>query len=99
MFFVCGKLKKKATVPSLGALSLSLVLFVAFSPFTAYTIPLRLPFSLGAVSQKILLAGLIFLLSAIFSVALKALLNKLLKCRLKAEEIVFSLSCSSFSSG
>ncbi len=91
VFFVCGKLKKKATVPSLGALSLSLVLFVAFSPFTAYTIPLRLPFSLGAVSQKILLAGLIFLLSAIFSVALKALLNKLLKCRLKAEEIVFSV--------
>lgn len=89
--FVCRKLRKKPTVPSLGALALCLVLFAAFSPFTPYSIPLDLPFTLGAVSQKIILAGLIFLLSAIFSVALKALLYKLLKCRLKAEELVFSV--------
>lgn len=91
VFFVCRKLRKKPTVPSLGALALCLVLFAAFSPFTPYSIPLDLPFTLGAVSQKIILAGLIFLLSAIFSVALKALLYKLLKCRLKAEELVFSV--------
>ncbi len=91
VFFACRKLGKKPTVPSLGTLALCLVLFAAFSPFTPYSIPLDLPFTLGAISQKIILAGLIFLLSAIFSVALKALLYKLLKCRLKAEELVFSV--------
>lgn len=65
--------------------------FVAFSPFTPYNIPLKLPFSLGAITQKIILSGLILLLSAMFTVALKALLNKLLRCRLKAEEIIFSV--------
>ncbi len=89
VFFLCRKLRKKPTAPSLGVLSLCLVLFVAFSPFTPYDIPLRLPFGLGGISQKILLAVLIFLLSALFSVALKALLKKLLKCRLKADELVF----------
>lgn len=89
VFAVCRKLKKSPVVPSLGALSLSLVLFTAFFPFTPYDLPLSLPFPLGPISQKVVLSVLLFLLSALFSVALKALLKKLLKCRLKAEEIVF----------
>lgn len=91
VFSVCGKLRKKTTVLPLACVSVSLALFVAFSPFTPYNIPLKLPFSLGEITQKILIAGLIFLLSAMFTVALKALLYKLLKCRLKAEEIIFSV--------
>lgn len=91
LFCVYRRIKKKATVLPLVCLSLSLVLFVAFSPFVPYNIPLKLPFALGSISQKTILAGLIFLLSAMLTVALKALLNKLLKCRLKAEEIIFSV--------
>ncbi len=91
VFCIYAKLKKKAVAIPLVCVSLSLVLFVAFSPFTPYNIPLNLPFTLGVVSQKIILSGLIFLLSAMFTVALKALLNKLLRCRLKAEEIIFSV--------
>ena len=91
VFCVYAKLKKKASVLPLACVALSLALFVAFSPFTPYNIPLKLPFSLGAITQKIILSGLILLLSAMFTVALKALFNKLLRCRLKAEEIIFSV--------
>ena len=99
VFCVYAKLKKKAVAIPLVCVSLSLALFVAFSPFTPYNIPLNLPFTLGAISQKVILSGLIFLLSAMFTVSLKALLNKLLRCRLKAEEIIFSVlfSCSAVS--
>ena len=72
------------------ALSLSLGLFCIFSPFSAYAVPLQ-DLRLNAIPQKIILAALLFLLSAIFSVAMKALLHKLLKCRLRDDEIVFSL--------
>ena len=91
VFCVYAKLKKKASVLPLACVALSLALFVAFSPFTPYNIPLKLPFSLGAITQKIILSGLILLLSAMFTVALKALFNKLLRCRLKAEESIFSV--------
>lgn len=77
VFCVYAKLKKKAVAIPLVCVSLSLALFVAFSPFTPYNIPLNLPFTLGAISQKVILSGLIFLLSAMFTVSLKALLNKL----------------------
>ncbi len=77
----------KTGVLPLLALSLSLGLFFAFSPFDAYL----LPFPLDILIQKAILASAIFLLSAIFSVAMKALLHKLLKCRLREDEIVFIL--------
>ena len=71
-------------------LSLTLGLFCAFAPFTPYPIPLE-DIAVNAITQKIILAALLFLLSAIFSVAMKALLHKLLKCRLRDDEIVFIL--------
>lgn len=70
-------------------LSLCLGLFFAFSPFHAYTLPF--PFLTDELSQRVLLAAAIFLLSAVSSVAMKALLHKLLKCRLRDDEIIFSL--------
>ena len=73
----------------LFALSLSLGAFVAFAPFTPYRLPFAVLQDLGAIPQKILIAAFIFLLSAVFAVALKALLKRFLKCRLKGEEIVF----------
>ncbi|MBQ7923713.1 MAG: SpoIIE family protein phosphatase [Clostridia bacterium] len=90
-FLIHNKLRyspkvKTGFIPLL-ALSLSLGGFVAFSPFTPY----RLPFSLvlGEIAQKVLVAAFIFLLFAVFAVALNALMKKFLKCRLKMEELIF----------
>ncbi len=77
---------------TLLALSLSLGGFIAFSPFTPYTLPTFFSFTLNASSQKVIIAALTFLLAAVFSVALKALLKKFLKCRLQGEEIVFCVT-------
>ena len=74
----------------LCALSLSLGLFFTLAPFTPYTLPWG-NFTLDSITQRVLLASLIFLLSAIFSVAMKALLHKLLRCRLRDDEMIFSL--------
>ena len=68
---------------------LCLAAFVAFAPFTPYRLPFSL--SLGSIPQKTLIAAAIFLLSAAFTVAVKALTKKLLKCRLKTEELIFSV--------
>lgn len=82
--------KKNVTgVWTLLALSLDLGGYVAFAPFTPYVLPLGNFFQVS-LTQKILLSALIFLLSAVFSVALKALLRKFLKCRLRGDEQVFS---------
>ncbi len=80
----------KANVISMLALSFSLGIFVAFAPLDSYPIPLT-AFANSTLAQKMLFAIVIFLLSATFSVAIKALLNKLLKCRLRNEEIIFSV--------
>lgn len=74
--------KRRYVLPLFG-LSCSLAAFVAVSPFVPYALPLL------ALYQKVAVAGCIFLLSAVFSVALKALLRKFLRCRLYGEEIVF----------
>lgn len=71
-------------------LSLALGLFFTFAPFQPYALPLTNAL-LDDLSQRVLLGGIIFLLSAVSSVAMKALLHKLLKCRLRDDEIVFSL--------
>ena len=78
---------KKSGLISLLSLSAALALFVWLSPFTTYHLPLSIP--TNPTSQKVLIAAVIFLLSAVFSVALKALLRKFLKCRLRADEGVF----------
>ena len=70
-------------------LSLSLGLFFTFCPFQAYVIPFS--FLSDTLTQRVLLGAAIFLLSAVFSVAMKALLHKLLKCRLRDDEIIFTL--------
>lgn len=82
-----ARLRKFNLLPMLS-LSFCLGGFIAFAPFEAYALPLSLV--LDAIVQKIFLSAGIFLLSACFSVALKALLRKLLKCRLYNDEIVFS---------
>ena len=73
------------------SLSLSLGLFVGFAPFKAYPLPLGGILSLNATTQKVLFAALLFLLSTIFYVALRALTKKLLKCRLRNDEGIFSI--------
>ncbi len=83
---------KKSGLISLVCLSAALALFVGFAPFTAYDLPLPVTFLSGALTQKLLIAATIFLLSAIFSVAIKALLRKFLRCRLRNDELLFSVS-------
>lgn len=74
-------------------LSVGLGLFVAVAPFSPYALPLYLTerFAFEEFGQKAILSAGIFLLSASFSVAVKALLRKLLKCRLRNDEIVFCI--------
>ena len=80
--------KNNAFVPLL-CLSLSLGGFVAFAPFAPYALPFGIEFLQSALAQKVIVAALVFLLAAVFAVAIKALLKKFLKCRLKGEELVF----------
>jgi len=83
--------KLKLRILSFSALFLSLALYVIFAPFNGYTTPFGLSFFELPLTQSILLCALVFLLSAAFTVGLKALLRKALKCRLKTEEILFSV--------
>ena len=93
-FYVQKRIKKtdffKTGFVPLLSLSLSLGLFFALAPFTPYVIPLE-GFHVNMLTQRVVLAALTFLLSATVSVAMKALLHKLLKCRLRDDEVVFSL--------
>ena len=85
-------LRKKSRardLPPLIALTLSLVLFVVLSPFSLY--PLGVALLDDALTQKILISGGIFLLSAIFHIAMRALTKKVLKCRLKESELLFCI--------
>ncbi len=79
---------KTGLLPML-ALSLSMGLFIGFAPFNAYLLPLFKSFPLNEFTQRVLFAALIFLLATVFYVALRALLRKLLKCRLRSDEIAF----------
>ncbi len=89
--FLKNEFLKTGILPLL-ALSISLGLFFAFAPFDAYLLPLQ-GINVQPFIQKAIVAAAIFLLSAIFSVAMKALLHKLFKCRLRDDEIVFILLC------
>ncbi len=81
---------KTGIFPMLG-LSVSLGLFVGLAPFEPYPLPFEGVLSLNTITQKVLLAGIVFLLSSVFYVALRALLKKLLKCRLRGDEGIFSI--------
>ena len=81
---------KTGIFPMLGV-SISLGLFVGIAPFEAYPLPFEGILTFNTITQKVLLAGIIFLLSSTFYVALRALLKKLLKCRLRGDEGIFSI--------
>ncbi len=72
-------------------LSLSLALFVLAAPFQAYELPFGDNFALHTVAQKVLIAAGMFLIAAIFSVCTRALLRKFLRCRLRGDEIIFTV--------
>ncbi len=92
---VYPKSRKTTGVFPMLALSLSLGLFVAFAPFDAYLLPFFAKTPLSALTQKVLLAALLFLLATCFYVALRALTRKLLRCRLRSDETAFSILLSS----
>ena len=94
-FFLQSRITKDAPTKSgffpLLALSLSLALFVAFAPFQAYPLPFENLENVNPLMQKVLLSALLFLLSAAFAVGLKGMTKKLLRCRLRNDEILFSV--------
>lgn len=93
--FIQSKITKrglqKSGLISLLCLTSALALFVWLAPFTVYDLPIPVKYPHNPITQKVLIAAFIFLLSAAFSVAVKALLKKFLKCRLRADEMVFSV--------
>lgn len=92
-FFLKDKLqeKKESVLFPFFALGIALCLFVFFSPFTPYDLPAFGVVFGTAILQKTFIAVLIFLFTAVCVVAVKALLFKLLKCRLGKDELVFVL--------
>lgn len=94
-FFLQSKIQRvafgKIGVFSMLFLVFACILFVGFAPFKPYSLPLSFAIVLDALPQKIILSATVFLLSAIFAVALRALLKKFLKCRLRSDEMVFSV--------
>lgn len=93
-FFLQDKLRKKDGKKSILFPMLTfiacMVCFTFVSPFQPYTLPFSLSGNVALI-QKSILAALIFLLACTFSVALKSLLHKFLKCKLRMEEILFCL--------
>jgi len=71
-------------------LAVSLSLYVGFGVSPNYALPFLPDQAPSPYVQKTIVAAATFLLSAIFSVALKALLKKSLRCRLRPDELLFS---------
>ena len=71
-------------------LAIALALYVGFGASPNYALPFLPDQAPSPYVQKTIVAAATFLLSAIFSVALKALLKKSLRCRLRPDELLFS---------
>lgn len=85
--FLKKRQAKGAFLPPHIALVGALALFVWLADFTPYITPF---ITLNdALTQKIVIACAIFLLSSVFYIAVKSLLKKWLKCRLKESELLF----------
>ncbi len=82
---------KRTGAFTLFALALALAVYILFEPAPEYAFPFERETPLSPYAEKALVAALTFLLSAIFSVALKALLKKSLRCRLRPDELLFSV--------
>ena len=98
VFFICKNTRQTFPYPQnagglvfpLLFLTAGLILFLFLSPFAAYPLPFAPDFLQTPLAQKGVIAALVFLLSAVFSVATHALVHKFLKCRLRIEEILFA---------
>ena len=86
----CNKSQSNPVFP-LFALSFALAIFVIAAPFTAYAFAWGGEFLLNSLPQKIVLAAILFIVAACFSVAVKTLLHKFLRCKLRGDEIVFTV--------
>ena len=84
-----GRREGNGVALTFSACFLGLIGFVLFAPFQAYSLPFSISFLNEPLVQKSFIALLIVMLVAVFTVAMRALKNKFLKCRLKADETVF----------
>lgn len=71
-------------------LAIALCLYVGFGVNPDYAFPFSPESASSPYVEKAVVAAATFLLAAIFSVALKALLKKSLRCRLRPDELLFS---------
>lgn len=93
-FFLQDKFRKRngrksILIPTFAFLA-CMVCFTFGAPFSPYALPFSFSGN-NAIMQKAILSALIFLSACAFSVALKSILHKLLKCKLRVEEIIFCL--------
>lgn len=91
-FFLKNKLlspdPRKGNFLPYALFAVSLALYVFLAPFAPYPLPVD-GFLAQALPQKTLICVLLFLLSAVFTVATRAVKEKLLRCRWRGEELVF----------
>ena len=85
------KYKHRAPLLPMFALTLVLVIFVVAAPFNGYVLPTPNAFIDNILVQKIVLAAFFFVIAAIFSIAAKCILKKFLHCRLRSDELVFTI--------
>ena len=82
---------RRAPLIPLFALTLVLIIFIAAAPFDGYILPFSGEFLENILIQKIVLAAFFFLTAAIFSIATKCILQKFLHCRLRCDEMIFTV--------
>lgn len=90
---LCRRYTKNKSLQQLFSfitLCAALVAFIFISPFQEYPTFNVLEWSMTALTQKVIIACAILLLAAMFTIALKALLHKFLKCRFRGDELIFS---------
>jgi len=80
----------KLLLPFSGLIA-GLLIYVFLSDFIPYSLPFDLSTLQDAFFQKAILSLTVLLFAAICSVAMTALNDKLLRCRMRIEETVFSL--------
>lgn len=91
--FLCRKYAQNKTLRAVipfVSLCGTLCLFIFLGPFQEYSILPLFSWEITPLTQRIIIACIILLLAAMFTVALKALLFKFLKCRFQGEELIFS---------
>ena len=86
-----GPTARGKTLLPFSALTAGLLLYATLAEFTPYPLPFEPSIFRDALFQKAILSLFVFLFAAICAVSMTALQDKLLRCKMKADEVVFAL--------